>query len=186
MERTGLRPQNNLVLVGEVQWCTTVRIEPTRKIEGVAKFTPWSAEDSINPFNVWGKPDPVFQWAGWLYAVDADSGQWRWRAKTNYPVQSGVAPTAGGVVFFGDMGGNFYALDADTGRELWGEKIGGAVGGGVITYTTLRVNVSQPRPVSRKSSGQPRLRQPRFPSWPCQELSTPRKIRYPQPPRLSY
>jgi alcohol dehydrogenase (cytochrome c) len=36
------------------------------------------------------------------------------------------------------MGGNFYALDADTGRELWGEKIGGAVGGGVITYTTLR------------------------------------------------
>ena len=129
-------PQNNLVLVGEVQWCTTVRIEPTRKIEGAAKFSPWSAEDSINPFNVWGKADPVFQWAGWLYAVDADSGQWRWRAKTNYPVQSGVAPTAGGLVFFGDMGGNFYALDADTGRELWGEKIGGAIGGGVITYAT--------------------------------------------------
>ena len=129
-------PQNNLVMTGEVQWCTTVRVEPTRKIEGAAKFTPWSAEDSINPFNVWGKADPVFQWAGWLYAVDADSGQWRWRAKTNYPVQSGVAPTAGGLVFFGDMGGNFYALDADTGRKLWGEKIGGAVGGGVITYVT--------------------------------------------------
>jgi alcohol dehydrogenase (cytochrome c) len=129
-------PQNNLVLVGEVQWCTTVRIEPTRKIEGAANFTPWSGEDSINPFNMWGQADPVFQWAGWLYAVDADSGQWRWRARTNYPVQSGVAPTAGGVVFFGDMGGNLYALDADTGRKLWGEKIGGAIGGGVITYTT--------------------------------------------------
>ena len=129
-------PQNNLVLVGEVQWCTTVRVEPTRKTEGAANFSPWSAEDSINPFNMWGKADPVFQWAGWLYAVDADSGQWRWRAKTNYPVQSGVAPTAGGVAFFGDMGGNFYALDADTGRKLWGEKIGGAVGGGVITYAT--------------------------------------------------
>jgi alcohol dehydrogenase (cytochrome c) len=129
-------PQNNLVLVGEVQWCTTVRIEHTRKIEDTANFTPWSAEDSINPFNMWGHADPVFQWAGWLYAVDADSGQWRWRARTNYPVQSGVAPTAGGVVFFGDMGGNLYALDADTGRKLWGEKIGGAIGGGVITYTT--------------------------------------------------
>jgi alcohol dehydrogenase (cytochrome c) len=129
-------PQNNLVLVGEVQWCTTVRIEHTRKIEDTANFTPWSAEDSINPFNMWGQADPVFQWAGWLYAVDADSGQWRWRARTNYPVQSGVAPTAGGVVFFGDMGGNLYALDADTGRKLWGEKIGGAIGGGVITYTT--------------------------------------------------
>ena len=67
-------------------------------------------------------------------AVDADSGQWRWRAKTNYPIQSGMTPTAGGVVFFGDMGGNFYALDADDGHELWGQKIGGAVGGGVITY----------------------------------------------------
>jgi alcohol dehydrogenase (cytochrome c) len=129
-------PQNNLVMVGEVQWCTTVRIEPEKEVEGAAKFTPWSGEDSINPFNMWGKADPVFQWAGWLYAVDADSGRWRWRAKTNYPVQSGVAPTAGGVVFFGDMGGNFYALDTDTGRKLWGRKIGGAVGGGVITFAT--------------------------------------------------
>jgi alcohol dehydrogenase (cytochrome c) len=67
-------------------------------------------------------------------AVDADSGQWRWRARTNYPVQSGVTPTAGGVVFFGDMGGNFYALDADTGQKLWGRKIRGAIGGGVIAY----------------------------------------------------
>ena len=129
-------PQNNLVFVGEVQWCTSVRLESATKIESSASFTPWSGEDSINPFNMWGHADPVFQWAGWLYAVDADSGQWRWRAKTNYPVQSGVAPTAGGVVFFGDMGGNFYALDVDTGRKLWGEKIGGAVGGGVITFAT--------------------------------------------------
>ena len=42
--------------------------------------------------------------------------------------------TAGGVVYFGDMGGNFYALDSADGRKLWGRKIGGAVGGGVITY----------------------------------------------------
>ena len=46
----------------------------------------------------------------------------------------GVTPTSGGVVFFGDMGGNFYALDSADGRKLWGEKIGGAIGGGVITY----------------------------------------------------
>ena len=46
-----------------------------------------------------------------------------------------VTPTAGGLVFFGDMGGNFYALDAATGQKLWGKKIGGAIGGGVITYT---------------------------------------------------
>ena len=45
-----------------------------------------------------------------------------------------MTPTAGGVVFFGDVGGNFYALDAANGQKLWGQKIGGAIGGGVITY----------------------------------------------------
>jgi alcohol dehydrogenase (cytochrome c) len=46
-----------------------------------------------------------------------------------------MTPTAGGLVLFGDMGGNFYAVDAANDRKLWGQKIGGAIGGGVITYT---------------------------------------------------
>jgi alcohol dehydrogenase (cytochrome c) len=121
-------------------------------VENTPNFTPWSGEDSINPFNMWGQADPVFQWAGWVYAVDADRGQWRWRARTNYPIQSGVTPTAGGVAFFGDMGGNLYALDADTGRKLWGEKIGGAVGGGVITFATRQA----------RRSGRRRWRTPSF------------------------
>ena len=79
--------------------------------------------------------DPTFDWAGWIYAVDADTGAWRWRAKTNYPIQSGMTPTAGGIVFFGDMGGNFYVLDSATGRKLWGQNLRGAIGGGVITYS---------------------------------------------------
>jgi alcohol dehydrogenase (cytochrome c) len=65
----------------------------------------------------------------------ADTGVWKWRLKSNYPIFGAVTPTAGGLVFFGDMGGNFYALDAATGQKLWGQKIGGAIGGGVITYT---------------------------------------------------
>lgn len=73
-------------------------------------------------------------WAGWVYATDADTGVWKWRAKSNYPIEGGITPTAGGVVFFGDLGGNFYALDASSGQKLWGRKIGGAIAGGVITY----------------------------------------------------
>jgi alcohol dehydrogenase (cytochrome c) len=56
-----------------------------------------------------------------------------------------MTPTAGGVVFFGDMGGNFYALEAATGRRLWGKNLGGAIGGGVVTYSaggTQRVAVA--------------------------------------------
>src|SRR5271168_2660342 len=41
----------------------------------------------------------------------------------------------GGGVFFGDIGGNFYALDAASGQKLWGQDLGGAIAGGVITYT---------------------------------------------------
>ena len=56
-------------------------------------------------------------------------------AEVQLPHRGGVTPTAGGVVFFGDMGGNFYALNAATGQKLWGQDLGGAIGGGVITYT---------------------------------------------------
>ncbi len=127
-------PQTNLVLAGEVDWCTTVKLQTPQKIESTKSASPWSGEDSINPFDMWGKQDPFGHWGGWLYADDADTGAWKWRAHSNYPVQSGVTPTAGGLVFFGDMGGNVYALDAATGQKLWGQKVGGAVGGGVITY----------------------------------------------------
>jgi alcohol dehydrogenase (cytochrome c) len=128
-------PDTNMLIVGEVDWCTTVKLLTDSKIEAIPAGQPWSGEASLNPFNVWGKQDPFGHWGGWVYASDADTGAWKWRAKTNYPVQSGMTPTAGGVVFFGDMGGNFYALDAANGQKLWGQKIGGAVGGGVITYT---------------------------------------------------
>jgi alcohol dehydrogenase (cytochrome c) len=88
----------------------------------------------INPLDELGMQDPHANWASWLYATDADSGQSKWRLKTNYPILSGVTPTAGGVVFFGDMGGNFYAVDVGSGQRLWDQKLEGAIGGGVITY----------------------------------------------------
>ena len=127
-------PDTNLIMVGEVDWCTTVTLQSPEEIQKTGLGKPWSGEASKNPFNTWGKPDPFGDWAGWIYASDADTGVWKWRARTNYPIQSGVTPTAGGLVFFGDMGGNFYALDATNGQKLWGQKIGGAIGGGVITY----------------------------------------------------
>ncbi len=41
-----------------------------------------------NPINMFGKEDPTDgHWAGWIYAVDADTGVWKWRAKSNYPIR---------------------------------------------------------------------------------------------------
>jgi alcohol dehydrogenase (cytochrome c) len=132
----GYDPLTNLIFTGEVDWCVTVKLQTREEIAAAPLGQPWTGEKSFNPFNEFGKftrADGV--WAGWLHAVDADTGVWKWRLKSNYPILSGVTPTAGGLVFFGDTGGNFYALDAATGQKLWGQKIGGAIGGGVITYS---------------------------------------------------
>jgi len=125
-------PQTNLVLTGQSEWCTTVRLQPDVKVKAAKDGEPWMGNSIINPLHMAGIPDR--DWAGWVYATDADSGEWKWRSKSNYPTLSGITPTGGGLVFFGDMGGNFYAVDASNGRRLWGQKLEGAVGGGVITY----------------------------------------------------
>jgi alcohol dehydrogenase (cytochrome c) len=127
-------PQNNLILVGEVDWCATVTLQTEAQLQATQVGRAWSAMATHNPYYTYGRQDPARSWVGWLYASDADTGAWKWRAKSNYPIQGGITPTAGGVVFFGDMGGNFYALDTATGRRLWGQNLGGAIGGGVVTY----------------------------------------------------
>lgn len=129
-------PQTNLIMIGEVDWCATVTLASDSKIRDIKLGSVWSGNDTFNPFHSWGTPDSYGDWAGWVYAIDADTGRWKWRVKTNYPVMSGMTPTAGGLVFFGDMGGHLYALDSATGVKLWGQKIDGGIGGGIITYTT--------------------------------------------------
>jgi alcohol dehydrogenase (cytochrome c) len=128
-------PQTNLVLTGEIEWCTTVRLQTEQQMRDVRTGGVWFGMATRNPFHILGRQDDGRgTWGGWVYAVDADTGVWKWRLKSNYPVVGAMTPTAGGLVFFGDVGGNFYALDATTGEKLWGQKIGGAIGGGVIAY----------------------------------------------------
>jgi alcohol dehydrogenase (cytochrome c) len=129
-------PQTNLFLVGEVDWCDTVTPKDVNELRSVKVGQPGAGMATWNPFWVFGRMGGADgHWAGWVHAVDADTGVWKWRPKSNYPIVGGMTSTAGGVVFFGDIGGNFYALDAASGQKLWGQDLGGAIGGGVITYT---------------------------------------------------
>jgi alcohol dehydrogenase (cytochrome c) len=128
-------PQTNLILVGEIEWCTSVKIQTEQQLRDVPTGGFWMGMETSNPFQILGaQDDGRGAWAGWVYAVDADSGVWKWRLKSKCPILGGMTPTAGGLVFFGDVGGNFYALDAQTGEKLWGPNIGGPIGGGVIAY----------------------------------------------------
>ena len=55
--------------------------------------------------------------------------------KTNYPIQiERHDPDGRGRRDLGGYGRQFHAVDAASGQKLWGQKIGGAIGGGVITY----------------------------------------------------
>jgi alcohol dehydrogenase (cytochrome c) len=101
-------------------------------VKSVSKGQVWSGSSKDG----FGKMDPQARWAGWLTSVDAVSGKRRWQFKAPNPVMAGITPTAGNVVFMGDMGGNFYALNLDSGKKLWEHRFDGAVAGGVITYDT--------------------------------------------------
>jgi glucose dehydrogenase len=125
-------PYSNTVLTGEVDWCTTVHTDPKATLQSVSLGQPWSGSSSDG----FGKQDDPSGWAGWLTATNATTGARTWQFKAPFPLMSGITPTAGRLVFFGDMGGNFYALNAENGTKLWSTDLGGAIAGGVITYDT--------------------------------------------------
>ncbi len=60
---------------------------------------------------------------GHLYALDAASGEQRWKFKTGDVVHASPA-YADGVLFVGSWDAKLYAVDAATGRELWQYQAG--------------------------------------------------------------
>jgi alcohol dehydrogenase (cytochrome c) len=124
---------DNLILTGEVHWCTTVKLSPEDSLRASPAGQPWTGAAKPLPFGV--QDDPK-KWAGFVTASDADTGMRKWQFRAPFPVMSGMTPTSGRVLFFGDMGGTLYALDAASGQRVWSLDLGGAIGGGVITYDT--------------------------------------------------
>jgi alcohol dehydrogenase (cytochrome c) len=122
-------PGNNLIFTGEVDWCTTVRMVPAASLSSSPPGKPWSGATEG-----FGQQDDSKQWSGWMTATVADTGERKWQFHAPFPVMGGVTPTNGGLLLFGDMGGNFYAFDAASGKKLWSTNLGGAIGGGVISY----------------------------------------------------
>jgi alcohol dehydrogenase (cytochrome c) len=124
-------PASNLIFTGEVDWCTTVKTVPASALAAAPAGKPWGGATEG-----FGKQDDPKLWSGWMTASDADTGERKWQFHAPFPLMGGVTPTTGRVVLFGDMGGNLYALEAASGKKLWSKDLGGAIGGGVITYDT--------------------------------------------------
>jgi alcohol dehydrogenase (cytochrome c) len=124
-------PANNLIFTGEVDWCTTVHLSPAAALVSAPMGKPWTGAAEV-----FGKQDDPKLWSGWMTATDATSGERKWQFHAPFPLMGGVTPTTGGLLLFGDMGGNFYAFEAASGKKLWSTALGGAIAGGVITYDT--------------------------------------------------
>jgi alcohol dehydrogenase (cytochrome c) len=50
------------------------------------------------------------------------------------PMIAALTPTAGGLVFTGDLNGDLLALDATSGKVLYRYDTKNAMAGGIITY----------------------------------------------------
>jgi alcohol dehydrogenase (cytochrome c) len=71
---------------------------------------------------------------GFLKAVDPMTGKAKWEAPSDLPRFSGVLSTGGGLVFSGQLTGEFEAFDAENGKKLWSFKTGSGIEGQPITW----------------------------------------------------
>ena len=71
---------------------------------------------------------------GHLKAIDPLSGKTKWEVPSAIPRFSGVLSTAGGVVFSGQLTGEFEAFDANDGKKLWQFQTGSGIEGQPVTW----------------------------------------------------
>ncbi len=72
---------------------------------------------------------------GRLVAVDLKTRTTAWQHRERSPQSTGALPTAGGVVFDGDLDRYFSAYDARTGQMLWRTRLSDTPNGPPITFS---------------------------------------------------
>jgi alcohol dehydrogenase (cytochrome c) len=76
---------------------------------------------------------PGAQEVGVVYAISAEKGTTVWKHEQRSGVMS-LAATGGGLVFGGDVAGNFKAYDDATGKVLWETNLGAPVSGFPVSF----------------------------------------------------
>ena len=82
---------------------------------------------------------PINNWTeaagtGAVLAVDASTGELKWRFEMTDVTDSGILTTASDLLFTGGREGHFQALDARTGALLWKASLGAQIANAPITY----------------------------------------------------
>jgi len=71
---------------------------------------------------------------GYLKAIEPLTGKARWQVAWDIPSFAGTVTTAGGLVFTGNMRGEFAAFDAENGHKLWGFQTGSGIIGQPVVW----------------------------------------------------
>jgi alcohol dehydrogenase (cytochrome c) len=147
-------PELNALFVNAVDWATIIKLGSSESLT----YTPGKV--FLGSANGFGDSDK--ERSGWLTAVDADSGRVLWKYHAPQPLLAAVTPTASGLLFTGDLEGNFLAFDAAKGEILFKKDVGGPVGGGVVTYMLagkqyIAVAAGMNNPIMKTKSGPARV-----------------------------
>src|SRR6185295_3728838 len=81
--------------------------------------------------DIWAWPDGP---RGHLKAIDPMTGKEKWEVPSDIARFSGVLSTDGGVVFSGQLTGEFDAFDANDGKKLWSFQTGSGIEGQPVTW----------------------------------------------------
>ncbi len=71
---------------------------------------------------------------GELVAWDPVRNKKVWSIKEDLPFNGGTLSTAGNLVFYGNLHGDFHAINATNGKILWKKNLGSGIGAGPVTY----------------------------------------------------
>ena len=130
-------------IVGSKNW-QPISFDPTRKLAFVNGQNFGTTLKNINQelklpamffgadLSGWVEPEDGHR--GFIAAIDPVTGKHVWDVPLKVPHWSGVMSTAGGLVFTGNLLGEFLAYDSDTGKQVWKFQTGSGISGMPITW----------------------------------------------------
>ncbi len=116
-------PGLNMLFVNAVDWCGVFKKAQEFRRTAVRGF--------MGGTYTYDAPEKS---RGWLTAIDAATGQVRWKYESQRPMLAAVTTTSAELIFTGELTGDFLVLDARDGKVLYRFNAGGPLNGGIITY----------------------------------------------------
>jgi alcohol dehydrogenase (cytochrome c) len=120
-------PRTNTAYVNTLAMGMKYQPEPAETIRNLKPGESHRAVKISRIFN----PDGM---RGYLSAIDPMTGKSKWKIPFKSPNWAGTLVTAGGLVFTGELTGEFIAVDADVGKILWKFQTPSGIIGQPITW----------------------------------------------------